>query len=213
MRRPNITSMRIAAVVLAAAVALTLGACGGAKTKTVTVSVSNANPTTTAATSAEPTAAARASATTTAAPTPALCRAGGLSLIYLGQQGATGHGIVGVMLRNTGRSSCHTFGYPGVLWLTKTGAALPTTSVRTTHDFFGPAPLTSLTVAPGGTFSFRLGVTHGAAGTAGCATAYGLQVIPPDDTHTLRLTIPNGAFQCRTTTISPVRPGSSAYHP
>jgi hypothetical protein len=136
-----------------------------------------------------------------------------LALTYLGQQGAVGHGVVGFALRNTGSSSCHTFGYPGVLWLTKAGASLPTNSTRTTRDFFGPAPLASLTVAPGAIVSFRLGVTHvsSGGGSTGCTTAAALQAIPPNDTSTLRVTIPNGVFECRATTVTPVRPGRSAF--
>jgi Protein of unknown function (DUF4232) len=201
--------MRIAAAITAVGVALVLSACGSSTTKTVTKTAASANTTTTTTTSAS----TSTTPTSTAAPAIPLCRASGLSLSYLGQQGATGHGLVGFLLKNTSGSTCHTFGYPGILWLTKTGAPLPTVSVRTTHDFFGPAPLVSLNIAPGGTFSFRLGVTHGAASPTGCTTAAGLQVIPPNDTHTLRLTIPNGVFECRTTTISPVQRGSSAYHP
>jgi Protein of unknown function (DUF4232) len=200
--------MRIAAAVIAA---MALSACGSSTTKTVTVRASSAN-TTTASTTTTPASTSTTPTSTAASATP-LCRASALSLSYLGQQGATGHGLVGFLLKNTSGSTCHTFGYPGILWLTKTGASLPTVSVRTTHDFFGPAPIVSLTVAPGGTFSFRLGVTHGAVSPAGCTTAAGLQVIPPNDTHTLRITMPGGVFECRTTTISPVQHGSSAYHP
>jgi hypothetical protein len=203
--------MRLAAAVVAVGAAFTLSACGSTKTKTVTVPVSTAR--TTASATTTPSSTTSSTTSTTSTPTAPLCMAATLSLSYLGQQGAAGHGIVGFLLRNTGGTSCHTFGFPGILWLTKTGAALPTTTQRTTHDFFGPAPLISLTVPPGGTFSFRLGVTHGAGGETGCTTAAGLQVIPPNDTHTLRVTIPNGVFECRTTTVSPVRPGSSAYHP
>jgi hypothetical protein len=36
-------------------------------------------------------------------------------------------------------------------------------------------------------------------------------VIPPDDTATLRTSIPDGAYECRTATVSPLRPGDSAY--
>jgi Domain of unknown function (DUF4232) len=201
--------MRLTAVTVAGLAALALSACGTTKTATVTVSASSASTGTTST----PTSASTSTTTTSSSPATPLCVAGNLALSYLGQQGATGHGIVGFLLRNTGSSSCHTFGYPGILWLDKTGAALPTNTVRTTHDFFGPAPLVSLTVVPGGTFSFRLGVTHGAGGETGCTTAAGLQVIPPNDTHTMRITIPSGVFECRTTTVSPVRPGSSAYHP
>jgi hypothetical protein len=50
------------------------------------------------------------------------------------------------------------------------------------------------------------------AGSGGCATAAQLQVIPPDDTHTLVVTIPNGTFECGSADVSPVQPGTSALH-
>lgn len=142
-----------------------------------------------------------------------LCTAAGLALSFLGQQGATGHGELGFALRNASGRSCHTFGYPGVSFLSRGGQALPMASTRTTHDFFGPAPAVAIVVASGASVSFRLGVTHfGAGGSdAGCATAYALQAIPPDDTATLRTTIPQGAAECGTATVSPLRPGRSAY--
>jgi hypothetical protein len=211
---------RATASVIALAAALTITACGSTTTKTVTVSPTRAATTatgtgtaTTATGTQSTTTNPTASTASTAAVTPPLCRAGKLALTFLGQQGAVGHGVVGFALRNTGRSSCHTFGYPGILWLNRSGTPLPTHSTRTTRDFFGPAPLASLTVAPGGTVSFRLGVTHMSTGggTAGCATAAALQVIPPNDTSTLRVTIPNGAFECSATTVTPVRPGKSAF--
>jgi hypothetical protein len=134
-----------------------------------------------------------------------------LALSYLGGQGATGHGELGFALRNTSAGSCRTYGFPGVLFLDQSGAPLPTISTRTTHDFFGVTPLQLLAVAPGANVSFRLGVTHGASSPAGCTTAYGLQVIPPNDTLSLRTTIPQGAYECRTATVSPLRPGDSAF--
>jgi hypothetical protein len=140
------------------------------------------------------------------------CVAANLALSYLGGQGATGHGELGFALRNTSSQPCHTYGYPGVLFLSKSGQGLTTSTTRTTHDFFGTAPLTAITLAPGETASFRLGVTHGAASSAGCVSAAGLQVIPPDDTATLKTTIPDGgAFECGTATVSPLEPGTSAY--
>jgi hypothetical protein len=134
-----------------------------------------------------------------------------LDLSYLGQEGATGHGELGFALRNNSSRTCHTYGYPGVLFLDKNGAPLPTESTRTTRDFFGSAPEVPLVIAPGQSVSFRLGVTHGVTSTAQCATAYGLQVIPPDDTRTLVTKLPGGAYECRTATVSPLRPGNSAY--
>lgn len=115
------------------------------------------------------------------------------------------------MLRNTSTSTCSTFGYPGIQFLDRSGGPLPTMPVHTTQDFFGSVPEMALTVAPGATISFRLGVTHGAASTAGCTTAYGLQVIPPNDTATLRVSLPNGAYECGTATVSPMARGTSAY--
>jgi hypothetical protein len=134
-----------------------------------------------------------------------------LALRFLGQQGATGHGEIGFALRNVTGGSCRTFGYPGVLFLDQAGNPLPTNATRTTHDFFGVAPAVALVVAPGSSVSFRLGVTHGISSSVGCHTAYALQVIPPDDTRSLRVTIPQGAYECTQATVSPLRPGASAY--
>jgi hypothetical protein len=134
-----------------------------------------------------------------------------LALTFLGGQGATGHGELGFTLRNTGSSPCTTFGYPGVQFLDQSGQALPTVPTHTTQDFFGSLPRLRLTVAPGATVSFRLGVTHGMTSTAGCTTAYGLQVIAPNDTATLRTSIRNGAYECQTATVSPLQAGTSAY--
>lgn len=152
------------------------------------------------------------SSTTAAAPPSGQCVAADLALSFLGGQGATGHGELGFELRNISNSTCHTYGYPGVLFLDRAGKALPTDSTRTTQDFFGSVPENKLDVAPGQSVSFRLGVTHGAASPVGCTTAYGLQVIPPDDTATLHVAIVNGgAYECRTATVSPLQPGTSAF--
>jgi len=211
----RVRTLRSALVVAICAVAL--GGCGSSTTTTVTAAGTTPQTSTTSTSSASSAGTTTATAqTTTSASTSVssatpLCTASLLSLSYLGGQGATGHGELGFSLRNTSNGSCHTFGYPGVLFLDKAGNALPTQSTRTTHDFFGAAPEVALVLAPGQSASFRLGVTHGMASTAGCTTAYGLQVIPPDDTHTLRTAIPGGAYECATATVSPLRPGTSAY--
>lgn len=122
-----------------------------------------------------------------------------------------GHGEIGFALRNTSQTSCRTYGYPGVLFLDQRGRALPTIPHHTTRDFFGSGPAVPLVIAPGSSASFRLDVGHGVATSAGCATAHALQVIPPDDTATLRTTIPEGAYECRDANVSPLRLGQSAY--
>ncbi|HEY1712173.1 MAG TPA: DUF4232 domain-containing protein [Solirubrobacteraceae bacterium] len=139
------------------------------------------------------------------------CTAGSLALSYLGGQGATGHGELGFALKNTGSSACITAGYPGIQFLAQDGSPLPTTPQHTTDDFFGHLPLGKVTLQPGQTASFRLGVSHGGGSSAPCSTAAALQVIAPNDTATLRVQIPNGASECGTTTVSPVQPGTSAY--
>jgi hypothetical protein len=198
--------------------ALALAGCGGSSatsassTQTSSTATSSATSTaasTTSTTTSSPT--TTVTAPTTTASGPALCRAAGLAPTYLGQQGATGHGEIGFALRNTGSSPCSSFGFPGVLFLDRSGAPLPTASTRTTHDLFGSTPAVALVLAPGASASFRLGVTHGISSSAGCTTAYGLQVIPPNDTSSLRISIPDGAYECGTATVSPLRPGDSAY--
>jgi uncharacterized protein DUF4232 len=218
---PKHLIVRRAPLALLAGVALMMAACGSSSSSSSHATAAT-NPAT-ASTPAPATAAASPSTTTTTPqPTPttatsttssgaSLCRAGDLALSFLGGQGATGHGELGFALRNTSSQPCTTIGYPGIQFLDRSGRALPTIPTHTTYDFFGSVPKAELTVAPGSTVSFRLGVTHGAASTAGCTTAYGLQVIPPNDTTTLRVTLPNGAYECQTATVSPVAQGTSAY--
>jgi hypothetical protein len=195
------------------ALSLLLCACGGSSSSSssATSSAGSNNTPTGASNTSTATAPTSTTQSTTTASGSSRCVAADLAGEFLGQQGATGHGELGFGLRNTSGHSCRTFGYPGVLFLDRAGRALPTSSVRTTHDFFGPAPEGALTVAAGSIVSFRIGVTHGVTSTAHCTTAYGLQVIPPDDTATLRIAIPGGAYECATATVSPLQPGTSAY--
>src|ERR1700733_14538156 len=134
-----------------------------------------------------------------------------LALSFLGQQGGMGHGEIGFQLRNTSSTSCRTYGWPGIQFLDQSGAPLPTIPHHTTSDFFGNSTAIPLVIAPGDSASFRLDVGHGVATSNGCATAYALQVIAPNDTATLRTAIPNGAYECRDANVSPLRAGDSAY--
>jgi hypothetical protein len=224
------TSLAGAAVLAAVA----LSACGGSGggqatqgsapaaatgTQTTSGATTSATPTQTATTSTAATTTATRSGTQTAnsggaaiaGGSSSQCVAAGLSLSYLGGQGATGHGELGFALKNTGSDPCSTGGYPGIQFLDEDGSALPTTPQHTTDDFFGHLPLQKLTLQPGQTASFRLGVSHGGGSSSGCTTADGLQVIAPNDTVTLKVPILNGASECGTTTVSPLQPGTSAF--
>lgn len=193
------------------ALSLPLAACGGSSSSSSTPSAATGATTTVTVTTPATTASTQTSQTTTTPAGPPICRAATLSLTFLGSQGAAGHGLMGFALKNTGGTTCSSVGYPGILFLDKSGGPLAVNVMRTTQDYFGPAPKVALTVAPGATISFRVGVTHVPAGNAKCATAYGLQVIPPNDTSTLRISLADGEYECGVATVSPVRPGTSAY--
>jgi Domain of unknown function (DUF4232) len=211
--------MRSPLLIISLAVALALAGCGGASSTTghsasapvITVPARTGTTTSTSPPATAPSTGATTTSTTTAASGSAICRAADLSGSFLGGQAATGHGLLGFALRNQSAHRCTTYGYPGIQFLGHSGQALPTQPTHTTTDFFGSLPKALLTVAPGQTVSFRLGVTHGAVSTAGCTTAYALQVIPPNDTASLRIPITNGAYQCQTATVSPMQRGTSAY--
>jgi hypothetical protein len=210
-------SLRVCVASLVCAVAL--AACGSstqttrrrAPARTVTRTVTRAPGTPSSATPASggPT---TPTTTVSSQSAGAECVASGLALTFLGGQGATGHGELGFALRNTGSGSCRTGGYPGVQFLDGAGQDLPTTPQHTTDDFFGHTTLRELTLAPGASASFRLGVSHVGTGGSdrGCVTARGLQVIPPNDTHTLRITVAGVAECGGTVTVSPLQPGTSA---
>ena len=212
--------MRVLLAVLSVCGVLVLSSCGGSSptvsSPTASASVSTtsstiATVTTTVSTSTASSPTATATTTTTSASGSGPCVAADLALSFLGGQGATGHGELGYALRNITSTSCRTYGFPGIQFLDRSGAALPTDSTRTTNDFFGSVPAKPLVIAPGASVSFRLGVTHGISSSAGCTTAYGLQVIPPNDTATLRVSMPQGAYECGTATVSPLAAGRSAY--
>ena len=198
---------------LTAAAALVLAACGSSSKPASSTSAPSPGSSTSPghqSTTSQSTTTAPATTTSSAA-AAGLCRAPGLSLSFLGGQGATGHGLLGFELRNVSSHGCHTFGFPGVQFLDSSGRPLTTVSTRTTQDFFGSAPERALDVAPGQSVSFRIGVTHGITSSAGCTTAAAVSVIPPNDTESLHVTIPQGAYECRTATVTPVEPGRSAY--
>ena len=214
--------MRRLALTLMLPLALLLAACGSSSGGTTSAeSTSAAAPSattssTTQTSSSTTTTATTATTTTTTSTTAAAsdrvpCRAAGLALSFVSQQGGMGHGEIGFALRNTGSTGCRTYGYPGFLFLDQHGGALPTIPHHTTNDFFGSTPAVPLVIEPGQSASFRLDVGHGVATSNGCATAYALQVIPPNDTATLRVSIPNGSYECRDANVSPLRAGTSAY--
>jgi len=187
------------------------GGAGSTSTSSSTATPAASVPTTTTTTTSTASTSTSTTVTTATVSGPAPCTAAMLALSFLGQQGGMGHGEVGFQLRNTSSASCRTYGWPGIQFLAQDGSALPTIPHHVTNDFFGSNPAVPLVIAAGSSASFRLDVGHGVATSNGCATAYALQVIPPNDTATLRTSIPNGAYECRDANVSPLRAGDSAY--
>jgi hypothetical protein len=154
--------------------------------------------------------------TRSAAPRPAgeRCVASGLALAFLGGNGATGHAELGFALRNASALSCRTGGYPGVQFIGASGRRLPTHPAHTSSDFFGRTRLRELTVTPGASVSFRLGVSHVGPGgsNTGCVRVTAVQVIAPDDTARLAVAIRGGFVECAgVVSVSPLQPGRTAY--
>jgi hypothetical protein len=215
---------RTAMTAPAVLVAVLIAGCGssGSSTSSPPKAASAMKTVTHTVTAGHHSATSASTSTAESSPTPSvhtssaqlsICRAAGVTISYLGGQGATGHGLLGFAMRNTGGAPCTTVGYPGIQFLSERGAALPTHDTRTTTDFFGTTKLARLTVAPGQSASFRLGVSHGSASPKRCVTAGYVQVITPNDTSTVRIAVPDGVYECGgAVTVSPMQPGDSAYH-
>ncbi len=215
--RSRALALLVAAVLAAAA----LAACGGASnsasttpvaTQTVTIttpSTPTAADTVTTTTSA---AATTTPTTTTTAATSSACVAADLQPVFLGTNGATGNVVVGVALENRSTSTCHTYGWPGVAFLDSSGAALSVTPSRTTTDLMGQTSATDLSIAPGREASFRLVVPdqNSSGGTTGCASVSGIQIIAPNDTAPLNVSVPNAFTECGSATLSPLLAGDTA---
>ena len=218
MRRTPATLVNVVTTVTLAALAL--AGCGGSNSadhvssvRTVTRTVTTPPPSSTAAPTTTTTAAATTTTTTTAAAGaggPGACTAPDLAGRFIAQNGATGNVVLEFALRNVGAAACHTYGYPGVEFRSKSGAPLPTTPTHTTEDLLGSTQLQAITLAPGQQASFRLVAATDAQGGGSCPTAAALQVIAPDDTAPLTIAIPGGAYECGRTTVSPLQTGASA---
>ncbi len=196
--------------------ALALAACGGSnnssdqtrtivETRTVTQPVTSPTETT----STGPLTNTTATSKTTTQVSDA-CNASDLTPVYLGSNGAAGTIVLGFALKNTGSSTCHTYGWPGVQFLSSSGSPLPTGSVRTTGDVVGSTPATLLTLKPGEEASFRLVTSDMGPDGSSCPTASDLQIYAPNDTVKMKVSV-SGVAACGKATLSPMMPGASAF--
>ena len=181
----------------------------GPTVTTVTKIITTTAPTTTTGTGPQ-TDTTATNTSTTPGTVGAACSASDLTPSYLGSNGAAGTIVLGFALKNTGTRTCHTYGWPGVEFLSSSGAALPTGSTRTTGDVVGSTPANPLTLAPGQEASFRMVTSDMGPGGSSCPTASALQIFAPDDTVKMKLSL-GGVAACGKTTLSPLLPGDSAF--
>jgi hypothetical protein len=180
------------------------------RTVTVTTPIETGTSVTTPPTTTTGT--ATTSTTTTTGTGSGECVAADLTPSFLGTNGAAGTIAVGFALTNSSSSSCTTYGWPGVQFLSSADAALPTDAMRTSSDMLGSTPATDITLMPGQKASFRLIASDFASGTTtSCPNATKLQIIAPNDTATLRVAISGGIPACGRATLSPLMAGTSAW--
>lgn len=199
---------------------------GGSRTRTVTVvhvhtvtvpattTTATTPSTTTTTTSTQTTTTGTTTGTTSTVDTAGIpaCVAGDLSGSFLGTNGAAGTIAIGFALKNTSGGACHTYGWPGVLLLSSSGAALPTNARRTSSDMLGSTPPTEMVLQPGQEASFRIIASQFAeSSNSSCPNASVLQIIPPDDVATLKVNISGGIPACGQATLSPLMSGTSAW--
>ncbi|HET9074592.1 MAG TPA: DUF4232 domain-containing protein [Solirubrobacteraceae bacterium] len=149
--------------------------------------------------------------TGTDASAAAACVAADVRAAAAPPNGATGTIVLGFTLTNTSTSTCRTYGFPGIGLISADGSVVDPHAQRTTQDALGTSPLRHFTIGPGGQASFRVAVhDFNAQGSeTGCHRYPAVQIILPDDTATLRVTLPNGAVTvCGTPQVTPLQPGT-----
>ena len=146
------------------ALALGLAACSSTSSSSTTTTTSASTSTT-----------AKPSTTTTAAG-PTQCSSTSLSISVGQSQGAAGHIVVPLILKNSSSTSCVTGGFPGVAGTNSSGTQV----IQATR---AGASKGSLTLAPGATASATLSAVDVPSGTeTSCPTLAGLLVTPPNTT-------------------------------
>jgi hypothetical protein len=215
--------MRALSLIVAGVVAaVCLGACGGSSsnaaqtqaagtgTGTSGTPPSTVTQTVTTPGSSTATGTTSTTSTTTAGTGSTACAAAELTPSFLGSNGAAGHVLLGFALRNHGSTACHTYGYPGVEFMTASRRPITSGIQRTTDDFAGREPEVEITLAPGQEASFRIITSDVASNTGSCPSAASLQVIAPDDTATMHLSF-TPVLDCGKPTVSPLEPGTGAF--
>ena len=152
------------------ALALGLAACSSTSSSSTTTTTSASTSTT-----------AKPSTTTTTTAGPTQCSSTSLSISVGQSQGAAGHIVVPLILKNSSSTSCVTGGFPGVAGTNSAGT-------QVIQAARAGASKGSLTLAPGTTASATLSAVDVPSGTeTSCPTLAGLLVTPPNTTASVQV--------------------------
>jgi hypothetical protein len=122
--------------------------------------------------------------------TVAACGNSSLTVSHLPAQGATGHGSFVLLFKNTSRSTCDVYGYPGLDALNASGHVLAHAQ-RTLHGFAGGAHVKrTVTVAPGHFASATVEwMSFDPVTTRSCTFSKSVATTPANTTHTVHLAV------------------------
>lgn len=127
-------------------------------------------------------------ATAEAAPA---CGNSSLTVTHAHTQGATGHGSVVLLFKNTSHAMCTLYGYPGLDALNASGHVLAHAR-RTLRGFAGGAHTEStVSITPGHFASATAEWMNFNPVTSGsCTFSHSVATTPPNTTHTVHLAVP-----------------------
>ncbi|MGH8987545.1 MAG: DUF4232 domain-containing protein [Acidimicrobiales bacterium] len=119
---------------------------------------------------------------TTSTASSSACQTSDLRVVDVGQGGAAGTQEVSFSLTSTSSTPCVTYGYPGLLLLSTSGAALPTTVIRGGALHFEDIAPARVTLHSGETAYFNVGFNDVQSSTGTCSVAHHVEVTPPTAT-------------------------------
>ncbi|GAC1337094.1 MAG: DUF4232 domain-containing protein [Candidatus Dormibacteria bacterium] len=112
---------------------------------------------------------------------PQRCHTTDVAVEFLPAQGATGHSVRSVALRNAGGGTCTVYGYVGMQLLDGAGHFLPTVVQRGGGMLGTPAPAV-VSLAPMAIAYFEVEYSSVQSGPSACPTSAQVEVTPPDET-------------------------------
>jgi hypothetical protein len=211
--RPAVLALAAAAAVLAACGGSSSGA-GAGPAPTPTPTPTHTQPPTPSSPPVTVTASPTRTKTVTAKPKPSKtpkvspCGTGALSASLGQSQGAAGSFYMALVLTNKGSTTCTMFGYPGVSYISSSGAAVgqPASEIKG-HE-------ATVTLKPGAAASTLLHQPNPLVfQPADChkKKAAGIRIFPPG--QTVSLTVKKSTAVCTTTNgrsgVTPMQPGTN----